>query len=572
MCSKSIEPSQQQQQKQQNEKKNATTPRTRRKKRDKVGTYVILSTTPNKQQQQTSTTTTTTKKKKKKQKSRALKRHGDDGSGGGMQALLPSFIGVVILACGVMAKMGFRGRAHVAGIDLGTTNSVICVQAPSKGVGIIDCIPDPTTNSSIIPSVVSFLEPEEYLSTTTKKQREMPSQLSPHPSQVVVGSKAKKRIETHPHHTLYHAKRALGRSYKDVTQSLGHEVEFQISKAPREDETEEDSVVFNVPIIHDKQETISISPQHVGSYVIHHLIQITSTFLGHSNVQSAVICVPAKFDARARRLTVEAFKEAGVSVTRIVEEPTAAALAYGLHKKENVEYILVYDFGGGTLDVSLLHVSDGYVEVMGSDGDDVLGGSDFDAVIAKELLQRDNDGDAVERTKQALDSLGVQEDGLQCKRLLTTVDDASTSSSPLCTHASFHTMAERLKIELSSFPDGEDGVAKASCWMVPPSTTSISSMTDFCNSLELATLQLSSRDMHSMVAPLYERSVVPIRRLLQDLNVQTEEVDEVVMVGGTTRMPHIRTLVQEEMKAVDQLNTHIDPDITVAYGAASVID
>ena len=256
---------------------------------------------------------------KKKRGSKALQKHGSDKPSGGMEALLPSLIGLAVLVCGVMAKMGFRGRSSVAGIDLGTTNSVICVQAPSKGVGAIECIPDPYNDSPIVPSVVSFLEDES--STSSKKSS---LSLSPPPHQVIVGTPAKKRIDSHPHHTLYNAKRVLGRrSTHEAADELRREVEFSVV-------TNDDSILFQVPHHHAR---LTIAPQQVGAYVVNHLMELTRAYLGHENVKSAVICVPAKFDAVQRQATAEAFRLAGVTVTRMLEEPTAAALAYGLHKK-----------------------------------------------------------------------------------------------------------------------------------------------------------------------------------------------------------------------------------------------
>jgi len=129
-----------------------------------------------------------------------------------------------------------------------------------------------------------------------------------------------------------------------------------------------------------------ISPEFVGSKVLEHLLDMAKKHLGHSQVKTAVIAVPAKFNSQQRAATADAFKMAGLKVGRVLEEPTAAALAYGLHRKPGVDHILVYDFGGGTLDVSILHVSKGYVGVMGSAGDDRLGGADFDELIAKYLM------------------------------------------------------------------------------------------------------------------------------------------------------------------------------------------
>jgi hypothetical protein len=286
--------------------------RKRRGKRDREGVFQGAQKTP---------------KKSTKKKSKALQKHGKDGKGGGLESMIPSLIGVVVLVVAVMAQRGFRGRASVAGIDLGTTNSVICVQSPSKGVGQIDCISD-DNGSPIVPSVVAFLQPEERKIGPSSKT---PSKLQPHPSHVLVGHAAKHRIDTHPHHTLYHAKRVLGRDSNDMSvKELQKEVEFRI-------DSDNDTVMFQVDQYH-------IPPHQVGSYIINHLMTLAKNFLGHENVKSAVLAVPAKFTAHQRQQTALAFTNAGVQVARILEEPTAAALAYGLHRKDGVEKILVYDF------------------------------------------------------------------------------------------------------------------------------------------------------------------------------------------------------------------------------------
>jgi len=483
-----------------------------------------------------------TKKTKKTKQSRSLQRHGKDGPSGGIEALIPSLIGVSVLVVAVMAQRGFRGRASVAGIDLGTTNSVICVQAQSKSVGTIECIPDPFTGSPIIPSVVSFLEPNERKVGPSSK---ILSLLSPHPSYVVVGHKAKQRIDSHPHHTLYHAKRVLGRPMNDpAVSSLKQEVEFDVVP----DIESDGEVAFQVG-------NMVISPRQVGSYVVNHLIQITKEFLGHENVKSAVLAVPAKFDRVQRQRTMEAFKAAGVTVVRVLEEPAAAALAYGLHKKEGVEKILVYDFGGGTLDVSVLHVSDGYCEVMGSDGDDRLGGADFDAAVATVLTQKHSN------VLETLSNYPMS--GEELSALCPNVSE----TMPICSISSFHTLGEQLKITLS-----ESGtMAEAECLAVPPLDSSTTNTDAICDRLILATLSLSMEEFNEASKTLFERSILPATRLLNDLTLNKEEMDEIVMVGGTTKMPQIRELVRNTFSGA-QMNTHIDPDLTVAYGAASVND
>lgn len=435
----------------------------------------------------------------------------------GPEVLLPSFIGVAILICAVMAKMGFRGRAGTAGIDLGTTNSVICVQKLVAGLGEIECIPD-QFNNVIVPSVVAFSG-----------------------DQIVVGRAAKDLIESHPLSTVYQAKRVLGRSFDDPAVTyFQKEVEFIIKAADDDDE-----VQFHVG-------SHVVTPVQIGSMVVKHLIKMTHRYLGHENVKSAVICVPAKFDTRQRQATVQAFRDAGVTVLRILEEPAAAALAYGLHHKQGVDFILVYDFGGGTLDVSLLQVSgDSFVDVMGSDGDDRLGGADFDVAIAHYWLQQH----PVDRVQRYLAQMEVTD--LPCLK----------QGVHLCTASSFHTIGEQLKIQLSSL-DNSTTTVQAQCLGLEHDIDDIASL---CSSLRPVTLELSLPVFLDISQSLLARSVAPIHRLLKDFQLTSADIDEVVMVGGTTRMPQIRELVQQALPD-SKMNTHIDPDITVAYGAAAVID
>jgi len=566
-----------------------TTVRKRRGKRMKQGTFVAPSQSTQQQEEHYEKPRKTTKKKK----SNSAKRHQNDQKSGGLDALLPSLAGVTVLIFILMGHMGFRGRVSVAGIDLGTTNSVICIQALSKTVGEIECIKDPFNGSPIIPSVVSFLEQSSDSSSSSHSRKKKEKQLlDPDPSHVVVGQAAKLRIDSHPHHTLYHAKRVLGRPFADVAvEELRHEVEFDVMAPPESspdnmmnEETalsSSDSVLFRVPFrsaegTQNDENMLTLLPQKVGSYIVNHLMQLAHAHLGHDNVKSAVICIPAKFNAEQRAATVEAFRNAGVSVARILEEPTAAALAYGLDKKENINFILVYDFGGGTLDVSLLQVADGgYVDVMGSDGDDRLGGADFDAAVARHLLENNISGGAVRKVTNAMKEIEVSQtnegDDYDLEEMLHH-SCVKLQSQPLCTLSSFHTIAEKMKIGLSAYTDGEGGIVEEYCLGLSHDVDlPIMSMDQFCDALQPIQLQLTTAEFDVAVNALYERSILPVRRLLQDLNLQRDEIDEVVMVGGTTRMPQIREIVRKEL-GVLSLNTHIDPDLTVAYGAASVID
>ena len=558
---------------------------------------------------------------KKKKRSKMTNKHADDSKSGGLDALLPSLICVIILAFMLMAKLGFRGRATVCGIDLGTTNSVVCVQSPSsKGVGEITCIPDPATNSSVIPSVVSFLDhhyQRSFRLTKDEKKNdiwpasEKRSYHVPHPVDVVVGQSAKARINSHPHHTIYHAKRIIGREYdhESVT-SLIREVDFDIvAKQPMATTVENDNddmiAAFNFPYhMPPPTETTDggsngdhyistgvsasssavLSPSDIGSYIIHHLRTITRNYLQHDNIQSAVIAIPAKFGPSQRDATIRAFELAGLRVARILEEPTAAALAYGLHKRDDVHYIMVYDFGGGTLDISMLYIGEGgYIEVLGSDGDEQLGGADFDAAVAHWLLEQRGGEEIV---KDVMTSVARIEEKIMLDingdNNNLDVEDLieqrcpKLKEVPLCTISSMHTMAEEMKIELSSHPNELESVAEASCYRLPPSmedegATIPSSAEELCGSILKVKLSLSLEEYDQAVDHLYKQSLVPIQRLLKDLNLRTDEVDEVVMVGGTTRMPQIQELVSSSFGG-KELNKSIDPDLTVAYGAASCVD
>jgi molecular chaperone DnaK (HSP70) len=396
--------------------------------------------------------------------------------------------------------------------------------------------------------------------------------LIPHPSQTIVGISAKKRIDSHPHHTVYNAKRILGKQFHDpAVQALASEVEFAIF-GQEEEKTPETPVRWaTIRVPDDQHGHYQFRPHEIGGYVLMHLRNMVARHLGHDNVRSAVICVPAKFTPTQRQYTVNAYQLAGFHVLRIIEEPTAAALAYGLHRKPDVDYILVYDFGGGTLDVSLLHVSEGFVDVLGVDGDDRLGGADFDSAIARYFVQQHNSNRILEHVRTGLRSIHLDvtdEDDIlaaQCPKI---------QEPPLCTVSSFHTLGERIKIKLSenyyAHEHEDDFAVTAECWGLEESSlSSFQDLSGFCSALTLQTLSLTRLQFANLAQPLFDRSLAPVKRLLSDLEI--DDVDEIVMVGGTTRMPQIRSLVAQQFPG-KPLNVHIDPDITVAYGAASVVD
>ena len=546
---------------------------------------------------------------KRKKMSNMTAKHQNDTKSGGIDALLPSLIGVIVLVLAIMAKMGFRGRATVAGIDLGTTNSVICVQAQEKGgecasqclffkctyrfvtsmamlseiVGEIVCIPDPATNSPVVPSVVSFLDNHHLKDfRVPKEDKDLVPSLTPHPIDVVVGEAAKARINAHPHHTVYHAKRIIGREYKHASvNSLKGEVEFDVVSKENEDDNG-NIAAFKIPYhlppasgSTTQSNSAILTPSQIGSYIINHLRTMTRNYLGHNNIQSAVIAIPAKFEPPQRDATIRAFELAGLKVARILEEPTAAALAYGLHKRSDVHYVMVYDFGGGTLDISLLYIGDGgFIEVLGSEGDEQLGGADFDAAVARWLLNERGGNPTVEVVTQSIRAIEKKikasdsESDLDVEDLIEELCP-KLKQTPLCTSSSLHTLGEKIKISLSKNGIGrEDSVATVTCYGL---SSIMDTTEELCNNVTPVEFSLTLKEYNLAVEHLYKRSLLPIQRILKNLNLKKEEIDEVVMVGGTTRMPQIRELVRLEL-GKEYLNTHIDPDLTVAYGAASVID
>ena len=219
---------------------------------------------------------------------------------------------------------------------------------------------------------------------------------------------------------------------------------------------------------------------------------------------------------------------------RVIEEPTAAAVAYKLHKKSNIHHILVYDFGGGTLDVSLLYVAKGSVQVYATDGDETLGGSDFDHCLQKQILWK-----VQEETKATIPHM-----------LPNHQQDAN--SQELCTVASIHMKAEDIKKQFSQ----TDEVA-FSC--THPTTKQKVSFPIY-----------RKEHFHEGCQDLFQRALLPVTRLLESLEMSKDDIDEVVLVGGSTRILEIKRLLREYFGK--DLNDHIDPDVTVAYGAASILD
>ncbi len=367
----------------------------------------------------------------------------------------------------------------VVGIDLGTTNSCVAVMEGGKPTVIANAEGFRTT-----PSVVAY----------TKNQDQL------------VGQIAKRQAVMNPENTFYSAKRFVGRRVDEVNEE-SKEVSYGIEKAGS-------NVKLKCPVL-DKQ----FSPEEVSAQVLRKLSEDAGKYLGE-NISQAVITVPAYFNDSQRQATKDAGKIAGLEVLRIINEPTAAALAYGLDKKSN-ERILVFDLGGGTFDVSVLEVGDGVFEVLSTSGDTHLGGDDFDRCIVDHLAStfKSNEGIDLRQDKQALQRL---------------------------TEA-----AEKAKIELSNATQSEINLPFITATPEGPKHLD---------------LNLTRANFEELASKLIDRCRVPVEQALKDAKLSTGEIDEIVMVGGSTRMPAVQELVKR-VTGKDP-NQTVNPDEVVAVGAA----
>jgi molecular chaperone DnaK len=368
----------------------------------------------------------------------------------------------------------------IVGIDLGTTNSVVAVMEAGDAVVIPSAEGNRTT-----PSVVAFAKNGERL----------------------VGQTAKRQATINPENTLYSVKRFIGRNFDEIATER-EMVPFSVTKGPRAD------VRIAVP-----QTSKDYAPQEIAAMVLQKLKADAEAYLGEP-VTQAVITVPAYFNDAQRQATKDAGKIAGLEVLRIINEPTAAALAYGLDKKKD-ETILVFDLGGGTFDVSVLEVGDGVVEVKSTSGDTHLGGDDYDAAIVDWIIDEF-------KKDQGID-LGKDRQALQ--RLKEA--------------------AEKAKMELSSVSETEINL---------PFITA-----DASGPKHLA-MRLSRSKFEQLTAKLTERLRGPVNQALKDADLQPGQIDEVVLVGGSTRMPVVQELVRKIIGK--EPNKSVNPDEVVAVGAA----
>ncbi|KAK1306568.1 hypothetical protein QJS10_CPA10g00056 [Acorus calamus] len=380
------------------------------------------------------------------------------------------------------AARAFSSRpagADVIGIDLGTTNSCVSVME-GKNPKVIENAEGARTT----PSVVAFNQKGELL----------------------VGIPAKRQAVTNPTNTLFGTKRLIGRRFDDPqTQKEMKMVPYKIVKAPNGDAWVE---------MNEQQ----YSPSQIGAFVLTKMKETAESYLGKS-VKNAVITVPAYFNDAQRQATKDAGRIAGLDVLRIINEPTAAALSYGMNNKEGL--IAVFDLGGGTFDVSILEISNGVFEVKATNGDTFLGGEDFDSALLNYLVSE------FKRTEL----IDLSKDRLALQRLREA--------------------AEKAKVELSSTTQTEINL---------PFITADASGAKHFN------ITLTRSKFEALVGHLLERTQAPCKNCLKDAGISAEEVDEVLLVGGMTRVPKVQQIVERIFGKVPSKG--VNPDEAVAMGAA----
>jgi molecular chaperone DnaK len=366
----------------------------------------------------------------------------------------------------------------IIGIDLGTTNSVVAIMEGREPKVIVN-----EEGSRITPSVVAWDDKGE----------------------VLVGQIAKRQAVTNPENTIFSAKRFIGRRFDEINEET-RRVPYKVVRADNGDSA------FNV-------RGKNMTPPEVSARILMKLKKAAEDYLGEK-VNEAVITVPAYFNDAQRQATKDAGRIAGLEVKRIVNEPTAAALAYGLDKKKD-EIIAVYDFGGGTFDISILEVGDNVVQVMSTNGDTHLGGDDFDNLIIDWMIAEFKKSSGID----------VSKDKMALQRLKEA--------------------AEKAKIELSS---------------VQETSINLPFLTVGPGGPVHLDMRLSRAKFEQMITPLVERSMEPVKKALQDAKKSPKDIHEIVLVGGSTRVP----LVKETVRKFFGKEPHqgVNPDEVVAIGAA----
>ncbi len=368
--------------------------------------------------------------------------------------------------------------SKIIGIDLGTTNSVVAVMEGGEPVVITNSEGGRTT-----PSVVAFTKDGNRL----------------------VGQVAKRQAVTNPENTLYSIKRFMGRRFEEVGGEI-KQVPYKVEKAGNGD------VRINADNKH-------YSPPEIAAMVLQKLKQSAEDYLGQK-VTQAVITVPAYFNDAQRQATKDAGKIAGLEVMRIVNEPTAAALAYGLDKKKE-ETIAVFDFGGGTFDISVLEVGEGVVEVKSTNGDTHLGGDDVDEELIKWIIDEFKKDQGIDLTN----------DKMALQRLKES--------------------AEKAKVELSSAMETE---------------INLPFITADASGPKHLVMKLTRSKFEQLVEPILKRLMPPVEQAIKDAGIEAKNIDEIVLVGGSTRIPKVQEMVKNFFGK--EPNKSVNPDEVVAIGAA----
>src|SRR2546423_8058794 len=368
--------------------------------------------------------------------------------------------------------------SKIIGIDLGTTNSVVAVMESGEPVVLTN-----PEGGRLTPSVVAFTKTGERL----------------------VGQVAKRQAVTNPENTIFSIKRFMGRKYDEVSEEMKM-VPYQVVRASNGD----------ARVMANGKE---YPPPEISAMVLQKLKQAAEEYLGQP-VTKAVITVPAYFNDAQRQATKDAGQIAGLEVMRIVNEPTAAALAYGLDKKKD-ETIAVYDFGGGTFDISVLEVGEGIVEVKATNGDTHLGGDDLDDRVIEWLAAEFKKSEGIDLSK----------DRMALQRLKEA--------------------AEKAKIELSTVVETDINLPFITADQGGPKHLQ---------------LKLTRAKLEQLVDDLLQRTMAPVKQALADAGVDPKKIDEVVLVGGSTRMPKVWQLVREFFGK--DPHKGVNPDEVVAVGAA----
>lgn len=369
----------------------------------------------------------------------------------------------------------------VIGIDLGTTYS--CVGVFKNGR--VEIIANDQGNR-ITPSYVAFTADNERL----------------------IGDAAKNQLTSNPENTIFDVKRLIGRTWDD--KSVQKDIQYYPFKVINKNGKPHISVQVS-------GEEKSFTPEEVSAMVLGKMREIAEGFLG-KKINNAVITVPAYFNDAQRQATKDAGTIAGLNVMRIINEPTAAAIAYGLDKKEGEKNILVFDLGGGTFDVSLLTIDNGVFEVVATNGDTHLGGEDFDQRVMEHFIK-------LYKKKKGKD---IRKDNRAVQKLRREVEKAKRALSS----------QHQAKIEIESLFDGED----------------------FSETLTRARFEELNMD-------LFRSTMKPVKQVLEDADLKKEDIDEIVLVGGSTRIPKVQQLVKDFFNGKEP-NRGVNPDEAVAYGAA----